>query len=86
EKDAAAGQSEQLRPALELLLRILADLGRLRAGRPAALAPWQEPLSRLAGRPLDLKAPLEALSKALQSLARNPAPEPLLRELALQLS
>ncbi|HEU4952310.1 MAG TPA: hypothetical protein VFT46_10160 [Holophagaceae bacterium] len=86
EKDAATGQSEQLRPALELLLRILADLGRLRAGRPPALAPWQEPLARLAGRPLDLRAPLEVLSRALQSLGRNPAPEPLLRELALQLA
>lgn len=86
EKDAAMGQSEQLRPALELLLRILADLGRLRAGRAPALSPWQDGLSRLSGRGLDLKAPMDATSRALQSLVRNPAPEPLLRELALSLN
>ena len=86
EKDASTGQSEQLRPAIELLLRILADLGRLRAGRPPVLAPWREGLVRLADRGPDLRAPMEGASKALQSLARNPAPEPLLRELALSLS
>lgn len=85
EKDALTGQSEQLRPALELLLRILADLGRLRAGHAPALGPWREGLSHLSGRGLELKAPMEAVSRALQSLGRNPAPEPLLRELALAL-
>ena len=86
EKDAAVGQSEQLRPALELLLRILADLGRLRSGRLPALTPWREGLTRLAGRDLDLRPPMEAVSTALQSLARNPSPEPLLREMASQLA
>lgn len=85
EKDAPTGQSEQLRPALELLLRVLADLGRLRSGRAAVLAPWQDGLDRLAGRSLDLRPPMEAASRALQSLARNPAPEPLLREMAMTL-
>ena len=86
EKDAAMGQSEQLRPAVELLLRVLGDLGRLRAGRAPALAPWREGLAKLAGRGLDLRPPMEAASRALQSLARTPAPEPLLRELALSLA
>ena len=86
EKDAATGQSEQLRPAVELLLRILGDLGRLRAGRAPILAPWRDGLSRLADRGLDLRPPMEAVSKALQGLARNPSPEPLLRELALALA
>ncbi|HTL99049.1 MAG TPA: hypothetical protein VL181_09635 [Holophagaceae bacterium] len=86
EKEAAVGQSEQLRPAVELLLRILGDLGRLRAGRSPALAPWREGLARLSGRGLDLRLPMETASKALQSLARNPSPEPLLRELALSLA
>ncbi|HET8900936.1 MAG TPA: hypothetical protein VFM84_03270, partial [Holophagaceae bacterium] len=86
EKDAATGQSEQLRPALELLLRILADLGRLRSERAPALDPWREGLGKLAEGGLDLRAPMEAVSKALQSLARNPAPEPLLREMAMQLA
>ena len=86
DKDAALGQSEQLRPALELLWRILADLGRLRAGRPPSLAPWAEGLARLSQSGLDLRPPMEAVSRALQSLARNPAPEPLLRELAMTLT
>ena len=85
EKDAAAGQSEQLRPAVELLLRLLADLGRLRAGGRPALAPWEPGLAKLASRNLELRGPMEAASKALQSLPRNPSPEPLLRELALSL-
>jgi DNA polymerase-3 subunit delta' len=85
DKDAAAGQSEQLRPAVELLLRLLADLGRLRAGVRPALGPWEPALAQLAARGLDLRAPMEAASKALQGLARNPSPEPLLRELALSL-
>ncbi len=85
DKDAAQGQSEQLRPPLELLLRILADLGRLRAGRAPALTPWREGLSRLAGSDLDPRRPMEAVSTALQSLARNPTPEPLLREMAMHL-
>lgn len=86
EKDAPAGQSEQLRPALELLQRILADLGRLRAGRAPALGSWRDGLSSLSERGLALKTPMEAVSRALQSLSRNPAPEPLLREMALHLA
>ena len=86
EKDATVGQSEQLRPALELLLRILADLGRLRSGRAPALSPWRSGLAQMAERSLDLRAPMEAVSIALQSLTRNPAPEPLLREMALRLA
>ena len=86
EKDAAAGQSEQLRSALELLLRVLSDLGRIQAGRPAALSPWREHLGRLSSRSLDLRVPMEAVSRAIQSLARNPSPEPLLREVALALA
>ncbi len=86
EKDVLVSQSEQLRPALELLLRILADLGRLRAERPPALAPWREGLTRMAARELELRAPMEMVSKALHSLVRNPSPEPLLREVAMALA
>ncbi|MBS1785730.1 MAG: hypothetical protein JST24_09915 [Acidobacteria bacterium] len=86
DKDAAQGQSEQLRGPVDLLLRILADLGRLRAGRTPALAPWGEGLARLAATSLDLRRPMEAVSTAQQSLSRNPSPEPLLRELAMALT
>lgn len=86
DKDAAQSQSEQLRGPVELLLRLLADLGRLRAGRTPALAPWGEGLARLAATDLDLRRPMEAASTAQQSLSRNPSPEPLLRELAMALT
>ncbi len=85
EKEAALAQGEQLRQPLELLLRILADLARLRTGEAPALAPWRETLATLAAAPLDLKAPQEAILEALRHLARNLSPEPLLREVALSL-
>jgi DNA polymerase-3 subunit delta' len=85
EKDATLAQGEQLRQPLELLLRLLADLARMRAGEPPALAPWREALAALATRPQDLKAPQEAALQALRHLPRNPNPEPLLREVALAL-
>lgn len=83
DKDASSSQSEQLRAPVELLLRILADLGRLRADKAPALAPWREGLARLAATDLDLRRPMEVAATALQSLSRNPSPEPLLRELAM---
>jgi DNA polymerase III subunit delta' len=85
EKESALAQGEQLRQPLELLLRILADLARLRTGEAPALAPWREALAPLAAAPLDLKAPQEAILEALRHLARNLSPEPLLREVALSL-
>ena len=85
EKESALAQGEQLRQPLELLLRILADLARLRTGEAPALAPWREALGPLASAPLDLKGPQEAILEALRHLARNLSPEPLLREVALSL-
>ena len=86
EKDADKAQNEQLREALEVLLRALADLARLRAGKEAALTPWAERLRKLAARTLDLKGPQDLIHEALRNLARNPSPEPLLREVALSLA
>ncbi len=86
DKDASVSQSEQLRTPVELLLRILADLGRLRADKAPALAPWRDGLARLAATELDLRRPMEAAATALQSLSRNPSPEPLLRELAMAMA
>ncbi len=85
EKDAAQAQSEQLRLPLELLLRLLADLARIRAGSPPALAPWGERLATLAAGPLNLRPGQEAALEALRHLPRNLSPEPLLREVALAL-
>jgi DNA polymerase-3 subunit delta' len=85
EKDAPLAQGEQLRQPLELLLRLLADLARLRIGEAPALAPWREALSLIATAPRDLKAPQEAALEALRHLPRNLSPEPLLREVALAL-
>ena len=85
EKDAALAQGEQLRQPLELLLRLLADLARLRAGEAPALTPWREALAAQAAKPWNLKAPQEAIFEALRHLPRNLSPEPLLREVALAL-
>lgn len=84
DKDAAQAQSEQLRQPLELLLALLADLQRLRAGRPPALAPWR---LRLEAAPagLDAREVQALVYTALRNLARNPVAESLLRELALAL-
>jgi DNA polymerase-3 subunit delta' len=85
EKDSLLAQGEQLRQPLELLLRLLADLARMRAGEPPALAPWRVELAALAAHSLDLKPPQEATLQALRHLPRNLSPEPLIREVALAL-
>ena len=82
EKDSEVAQSEQLRQPLELLLRILADAARMRAGQAPGLGPWRDALQRMAASSLDLRPPQEALATALQNLVRNPSAEPLLREVA----
>jgi DNA polymerase-3 subunit delta' len=85
EKESAQAQGEQLRQPLELLLRLLADLARLRVGEAPGLLPWREALSGLAHERSDLKAPQEAVLTALRHLPRNLSPEPLIREVALAL-
>ena len=85
EKDGGVAQGEQLRQPLELLLRLLADLARIRAGAPPALAPWGERLAALAAGPLDPRPGQEAALEALRHLPRNLGAEPLLREVALAL-
>ena len=85
EKDGPLAQGEQLRQPLELLLRLLADLARIRAGAPPALAPWAGPLGALAAGPLDPRPGQEAALEALRHLPRNLGAEPLLREVALAL-
>ncbi len=85
ERDAALAQSEQLRQPLELLLRLLADLARIRAGAPPALAPWEGRLGRLAGIDRDFRPGQEAVLEALRHPPRNLSAEPLLREVALAL-
>ncbi|MDP1832218.1 MAG: hypothetical protein Q8K67_09180 [Geothrix sp.] len=85
EKESTLAQGEQLRQPLELLLRLLADLARMRAGEAPALTPWREALAAPAAAPWDLKAPQEAALEALRHLPRNLSPEPLLREVALAL-
>ena len=85
EKDSTLAQGEQLRQPLEMLLRLLADLARMRAGEPPTLAPWQEELEVLATQSRNLRPPQEAALQALRHLPRNLSPEPLLREVALAL-
>lgn len=83
EKNSTVAQSEQMAQSLELLLRILGDVGRLREGRDPGLHSWREGLEKLARSALDLKRPVEAIHEAQRNLIRNPFAESLLREIAL---
>jgi DNA polymerase-3 subunit delta' len=85
EKDSEVAQGEQLRQPLELLLRLLMDLGRLQLGEAPSLLPWRDALTPLATPGRDLKTPQEMALQALRNLVRNLSPEPLLREVALAL-
>lgn len=85
EKDSLLAQGEQLRQPLELLLRLLTDLARIRAGQAPALEPWRDTLEGLAAQPRNLRPPQEAALEALRHLPRNLSPEPLLREVGLAL-
>jgi DNA polymerase-3 subunit delta' len=85
DKDADLGQAEQLRQALELLLRLLAEVARERAGAPPSLAGWEEDVRVLAASSLPLKPAQDLAFEALRHLARNPQADLLLREVALAL-
>jgi len=85
DKNSTAAQSEQLTQCLELLLRILADTGRLREGRALTLTPWREGIETLARSPVNLKGPLDSIHGAMRHLVRNPFAESLVREIAMSL-
>ena len=85
DKTATISQGEQVSQCLDLLLLVLADVARLREGKPARLGPWAESLAKLAGSALDLDAPQAGVFEALRNLARNPSPESLLREISMTL-
>lgn len=84
DRDATRAQSEQLRQPLELLLAVLADLARLRAGRDPALAPWRDRLQALPSGP-EPRELQELVYTAQRNLVRNPVADSMLRELALAL-
>lgn len=86
DRDSEQGISEQLRQPLELLLAVLADLGRLRSGTMPMLQPWEESLRPLAASGRPFVGAQSAVYEALRNLGRNPAPEPLLRGIALELA
>jgi DNA polymerase-3 subunit delta' len=85
EKNSELAQSEQMAQCLELLLRLLADAGRLREGLPVRLGPWQDGIQQVARSPLVLREPQDLAFQALRQLSRNPYAESLLREVALAL-
>lgn len=84
DRDSAQAQSEQMRQPLELLLAILADLGRLAVGREPALGPWRARLEAANAGP-DPRALQSLIFTAQRNLMRNPVAESTLRELALAL-
>ncbi|HWQ08353.1 MAG TPA: hypothetical protein VN436_04575, partial [Holophaga sp.] len=59
EKNAALAQSEQMAQCLELLLLVLADVARLREGRPVRLEPWRGSIELLARSALQLRKVME---------------------------
>lgn len=83
DKDSGLAQSVQVGEALEWLLRILAEAGRLAAGRPGALGPWSPRAGRLGLEASRIKRVQEAVHRNQRHLARNPYAESLLREVAL---
>jgi len=83
DKNSTIAQSEQMAQCLELLLRILGDVGRLREGRSPGLETWREGIETLARSALDLKRSVEAVHGAQRHLVRNPFADSMLRELAL---
>jgi DNA polymerase-3 subunit delta' len=85
EKGATASQGEQVGQCLDLLLLLLADGVRHREGKAPRLAPWAEPVAKLAGGPLAIEATQGAVFDALRNLVRNPSPDSLLREVSLVL-
>jgi DNA polymerase-3 subunit delta' len=85
EKGATVAQSEQMAQCLELLLLILADVARLREGKPLRLEPWRSRIETLARSALQLRKSMELAFGALRHLTRNPFAETLLREVGLAL-
>ena len=85
DKDAAASQSEQVSQSLEILLLLLGDVARCRAGQAPRLSPWSAGIHRLAASPLALDRPQARIFEALRNLLRNPSPDTLLREISLTL-
>ena len=85
EKTAAKAQSEQMAQCLELLLRVLSEVGRLREGKPLRLEPWRSRIEVIAKSTLQLRRPMELAFGALRHLTRNPFAESLLREVGLAL-
>ncbi len=82
DKALDASQNEQVGQALDMLLVLLADVARAREGRPLRLAPWEEAIRRLAAGDLDVASGQARAFEAQRALARNPAADALLREVA----
>lgn len=85
DRNSELAVSEQLRQPLELLLALLKDAARVRSGGHPSLAPWMAGIEKFAGSLVDLKLPQDLVYQALRHLPRNPAPEPILREIGMAL-
>lgn len=85
EKSAAVAQSEQMSQCMELLLRILSDIARLREGKALRLEPWRSSIEAIAQSPLRLRKPQDLAFETMRHLTRNPFAESMLLELGLAL-
>lgn len=82
EKASEKAQSEQMAQAFEVLLTLLADVGRLRAGEAPRMKPWRDEMRAIPGG-LDLKKTHARVQEALRHLVRNPSAEGLVRDVVL---
>jgi DNA polymerase III subunit delta' len=85
DKASQASQGEQVGRGLDVLLLLLADVARRREGREIRLAPWEPDIAELAASSLNPGPVLGRALEAQRSLARNPAADSLLHEIALGL-
>lgn len=81
DKTRDRAQAEQVGECLEVLLRVLADLGRLRQGTTPRLGPWSAQLHSIPAA-LDLRRSALRIHEAQRNLVRNPSAEGLIREVA----
>jgi DNA polymerase-3 subunit delta' len=85
DKQSDLAQSQQAALALEQLLVVLGGRIRLLNGLPSHLAQWSQRLDSLSSDQMDLQKSYKYALEAIRALARNVAPETIMRKISLAL-
>jgi DNA polymerase-3 subunit delta' len=85
DKQSDLAQSQQAALALEQLLVVLGGRIRILNGMPSHLAQWAQRLGSLANDQMDLQKCYKYALEAMRALARNVAPETIMRKISLAL-